>query len=133
MYIKELNLVKKIFKENEISHSIEYIDDKPANIYSINALYKTEDNEYEEKPIITIIHISSIEQFELYIDEQIIFMKKFRLGQPISILKKQAKPSEDSIIKDIIRICQNKTSNKYIRQLKEIHTNLRALSLSNNK
>ncbi len=119
MTTKELLLIKQIFIDNSIIHFIDTDKNIPTDVYTIYARYRTETKTIN-KNILTMKHKPSVHLFEIMLGDRLIYSKTYSTKGIINISKVQHPNTEDSLICEIIQICQNKTNLDYIKQLQEL-------------
>ncbi len=119
MTTNELILVKQIFTENPVYHTVRYNKDKPVDFYTILAEYKNAKNTVQ-KDVLTFAHTPATHLCETYIGEKCAYAKFYQKLTTISINPQALNATEDSIIGDIIKICKEKSGKKYANQLKQI-------------
>ncbi len=127
MAFSELILIKQIFSENPISHSVKYNNNnKPINIYTVSAHYETEKNTIHKR-LLTVAYTPYTGLFEVSMDDKYIYAQYYNPRASIGISKQTELPTESDIIGNIITICREKTEKHYVNQLKEIQIFLNKL------
>lgn len=126
MTISELIFVKKLFNEYPIAHTVKLQGNLPVNIYSILAVYKTEQRVIN-KSVLTIKSTPKLNLFEIIIGDKCVYAKEYSTIKEINISKATRPETEDHIILEILNICKEKVAKTYANQLKEIQTFLQQI------
>ena len=132
MTASELSFIKQIFEENTISHCVKYSGRSPVDVYTVSTSYRTKEGTIR-KNLVTVTNTKDTALFEVLIGGSCVFAKNYRKAKPIKLTDSNSLPDEDEVILDLLKLCDDKVTRKYLNQLKEIKSFLDDLKNSNIK
>lgn len=132
MTASELSFIKQIFEENPISHCVKYSDRSPVDVYTVSTSYRTKEGTIR-KDLVTVTNTKDTALFEVLIGGRCVFAKNYRKAKTIKLTDSNSLPDEDKVILDLLKLCDDKVTRKYLNQLKEIKSFLDDLKNSNIK
>lgn len=132
MTVSELSFIKQIFEENPISHCVKYSDRSPVDVYTVSTSYRTKEGTIR-KDLVTVTNTKTPALFEVLIGGRCVFAKNYRKAKTIKLADSNSLPDEDKVILDLLKLCDDKVTRKYLNQLKEIKSFLDDLKNSNIK
>lgn len=132
MTVSELSFIKQIFEENPISHCVKYSDRSPVDVYTVSISYRTKEGTIR-KDLVTVTNTKAPALFEVLIGGRCVFATNYRKAKTIKLTDSNSLPDEDKVILDLLKLCDDKVTRKYLNQLKEIKSFLDDLKNSNIK